>query len=53
MILRKNAEALKNAGVTIYPSIAINSIKIKGSLDAEFVFDDICNTLLNPPKQCS
>lgn len=53
IILRKNQEVLKTAGIESYPSVTINGIRIKGSLNAEFVFDDICNTLLNPPGDCS
>lgn len=49
-ILRQNLELLKNSGVQTFPSVSINSVKLKGSVNAEFVFDDICNTLLKPPK---
>lgn len=43
---------LKDAGVENYPSVAINGMKVKGSINAEFVFDDICNSLTNPPPVC-
>ena len=49
-ILRRSLESLRNSGVQSFPSVSINSIRIKGSVSAEFVFDDICNSLLKPPK---
>lgn len=41
------------AGINRYPTVTLNHIKLRGNLHAEFVFDDICNTLSNPPKECS
>jgi len=48
------------AGVGRYPTVTINQNKLKGNLHvtfvfikAEFVFDDVCNTLTSPPGACS
>jgi hypothetical protein len=43
-------DLLKNSGVEAFPSVSINGVRVRGSVNAEFVFDDICNTLLKPPK---
>ena len=37
----------------MYPGVTLNSKKIKGSLNGEFIFDDICNTLVKPPGECN
>ena len=49
-ILKKDASLIKYSGIDTFPGVALNNVKIKGSLAAEFIFDDICNTLSNPPK---
>lgn len=40
------------AGVNKFPTVTLNSVKVRGNLHAEFVFDDICNTLSDPPSSC-
>ena len=52
-IIKAQAMTLQNSGVEIFPAVTINSIKMKGSIKAEFVFDDICNSLNSPPSSCS
>ena len=37
----------------MFPGVTINNVKMKGSLNGEIVFDDICNTLSSPPGSCS
>lgn len=51
--LKRNRNILVNAGVTKFPTVTLNGVKVKGSLNAEFIFDDICNNLINPPEACS
>ncbi len=48
-----------NSGVTKYPAVSINGYTMRGTLSvilllfkAEYLFDDICNTLSNPPQEC-
>jgi len=50
--LQKSTEALINSGVTKYPTVSINGYTMRGTLSAEYLFDDICNTLSNPPQEC-
>lgn len=40
------------AGIGRYPTVTINQNRLKGNLQAEFVFDGVCNTLNNPPSDC-
>ena len=51
--LREQLSILQSSGVEVFPSVTLNSIKMKGSLKAEFVFDDICNSLTSPPRACN
>lgn len=44
---------LAMAGIGRYPTVTINQNRLKGNLHAEFVFDDVCNTLKSPPSACS
>lgn len=52
-ILKTHAEKIKFSGIDIFPGVTLNNMKMKGSLSGEFIFDDICNTLTNPPKACN
>lgn len=52
-IMKAQAMILQNSGVEVFPSVTLNSIKMKGSIKAEFVFDDICNSLNSPPRACN
>lgn len=52
-IMKSQSAILSNSGVELFPAVTINSIRLKGSLQAEFVFDDICNSLVSPPSVCS
>nr|BAJ98180.1 predicted protein [Hordeum vulgare subsp. vulgare] len=47
--LKASREHLASAGVNKFPAVSINGQKVRGSLNAELIFDDVCNTLLSPP----
>lgn len=52
-LLRYNVETTKASGADRFPSVTINNLTMRGSITAEFMFDDICNSLLKPPRACS
>lgn len=37
------------SGIVFYPDVTINKIPYYGSLEAINVFDELCNSLENPP----
>lgn len=41
------------SGIVFYPDVSINKIPYYGSLEAINVFDELCNSLENPPASCN
>ena len=41
-----------SSGISYYPGVNINNITLRGTLDADFVFSDICNSMSNYPLVC-
>ena len=50
--LLKEREYQLNTGILSAPAVIINNRTVKGSLAAEMLMDDICNSLNNPPPAC-
>jgi len=52
-VLAENKEYLDTGGITSFPAISINHLRIPGNLKSSYILEEICNTLNKPPAACA
>ena len=51
-VLIENKELLDGGGITGYPAVSINNMRIPGALKSTYLLEEICTTLNKPPEVC-
>jgi len=52
-MLQDQLGKFKDKGITVWPTVRVNGVTFKGTMEAKAVFAAICSGFTNPPSECS